>query len=184
MTSTNHQENAVLLQQSASQLVAEQQDGRQLVAAAPLTPCSLAGLGPAISGAALGLLFGSGWYDVMMISINNALSTPSSNSLVNPVTTGSAMFGHLWGFVSRKPLSTPLLSTAWQSGVASAKVCRTMHTVHTRCTRYTHSTIHPSQTFAIMSGVYSTAVCFVTRIRQKQDGTIWATTHPLMHTHP
>lgn len=136
------QENNVLLQQSASQLVAETHD-RHAAAAAPLTPCSLAGLGPALSGAALGLLFGSGKTEVFVAGVlimHTMLSSPFS---ARGNTSGSAMFGHLWGFLSRKPLSTPVLQTAWQSGLASAKVRATMlYRSHTSHHTLHHRTLH------------------------------------------
>lgn len=117
----------VLLQQSASQLAAQDAALPTAAAAGQLTPCSLAGLAPAISGAALGLVFGSG----MSISLSHAVIT----SLVERTqrrycwyshkcnTTGSAAFSHAWGFVSRKPLPTPLLQAMWAGGTQSAKVC-------------------------------------------------------------
>lgn len=46
-------------------------------------------------------------------------------------TTGSAVFAHAWGFVSRKPLATPLLQAMWAGGTQSAKVCA----VHTNMIR-------------------------------------------------
>lgn len=55
--------SSVLLQQSASQLAAQDAAIPLSVATGQLTPCSLAGLAPAVSGAALGLVFGSGTVD-------------------------------------------------------------------------------------------------------------------------